>query len=102
MTRDYFRYDNESSDENDHLEDGEGEEDEQRGDFVAGGIYAPPAHSLTTAAANLPTTIANAAGIKKHLNTLFSHINGTINGQANANTAVEATPPNATEPVEAI
>jgi hypothetical protein len=100
VTRDYFRYDNESSEENEHLENGEGGEEEQRGDFVAGGIYAPPAHSLSSAAASLTTTIANAAGIKKHLNSLFNHINGTINGASNSN-AVEATAATSGEPVEA-
>ena len=38
VTRDYFRYRDESSEES------ESEEEEQHGDFVAGGIYSPQVH----------------------------------------------------------
>lgn len=54
----YFHNRDESTDES--------EEEEQRGDFVAGGIYAPAAQSISAAAAGLTLSIAAAAGIKKH------------------------------------
>lgn len=57
VTLEYFRYRDESSEDDD---DGE-----ERGDFVAGGIYAPPAQSISAAAANLTLSITKAAGIKK-------------------------------------
>jgi hypothetical protein len=57
VTLEYFRYRDESSDDD---EDGE-----ERGDFVAGGIYAPPAQSISAAAANLTLSITKAAGIKR-------------------------------------
>lgn len=48
VTRDYFRYRDDSSDESESEDD----EEIQRGDFVRGGIYAPAAQSKvnTTAA----------------------------------------------------
>ncbi|RNA14130.1 Regulator of G- signaling 7 [Brachionus plicatilis] len=58
VTLDYFRNRDESTDESD--------DDEQRGDFVAGGIYAPTAQSISAAAAGLTLSIAAAAGIKRH------------------------------------
>jgi hypothetical protein len=61
VTLDYFRYRDDSS------EDSESESGGQRGDFVAGGIYAPPAQSITAAAAGLTLSIATAVGIKRLL-----------------------------------
>ena len=57
VTLEYFRYRDESSDEE---EDGE-----ERGDFVAGGIYAPPAQSISAAVANLTLDVTKRAGLKK-------------------------------------
>lgn len=58
---DYFRNrDDDTSDDDDESSD-----EEQRGDFVAGGIYAPAAQSITAAAAGLTMSIAAAAGIKR-------------------------------------
>ena len=64
VTLDYFRNREESSDESEDDDD-----EEQRGDFVAGGIYAPAAQSISAAAVGLTISIAAAAGIKRHYNT---------------------------------
>ncbi len=37
VTRDYFRYRDESSDESDLCDD-----DDEHGDYIVGGIYSPP------------------------------------------------------------
>ena len=70
VTLEYFRYRDESSDE-----ESDGEE---RGDFVAGGIYAPPAQSISAAAANLTLSVSKAAGIKRNvLNSTEENVNLT-------------------------
>ena len=61
VTRDYFRYRDESSDESDSVED-EGE----NGDFVAGGIYSPPVLPGEPTANGLKFAIEN--GIKEFNN----------------------------------
>lgn len=61
MTLDYFRHKDESSDSESEKSDS----DDQKGDFVAGGVYAPVAtQSISAAAAGLTMSIALATGIK--------------------------------------
>jgi hypothetical protein len=60
-TLDYFRHKDESSNDESDKES----EEEEKGNFVAGGVYAPPAaQSISIAAAGLTFSIAVAAGFR--------------------------------------
>lgn len=61
VTRDYFRYRHESSDET----DSDQEEEEERDDFVAGGIYSPQTQTNEDAH-GIKLAIATAVGIKQY------------------------------------
>ncbi len=62
VTRDYFRYRDESSDDSDSDE----EEEEERGEFVAGGIYSPPTHANNDNSHNIKLALATATGLKQY------------------------------------
>lgn len=81
MTLDYFRHNDESSDD-----DSDDEGSEERGDFVAGGIYAPAAQSISAAAAGLTLSIAAAAGIKRLVNGQTDHSTNQTNNANTTNT----------------